>query len=217
MPLKVARFLSCIPPVCRGILAPILPSSQEAQVGTRDGESEEEGGQGGEEEEKEVAPIMSVTAWKKGSQFDADVKLASFACNLMVEPIKVGHAWVRMHPWSPVVMWTAREWCLGEASRRRVRQQMRRHLSRCLPCASQRVRTPRLSCFSATPLQQLTPHDDPRDERPSQPCLPSRTPLQWTRSSAEVRSNMAGTAPAHGCSGSVVLPSSVMNDSRIAR
>lgn len=74
--------------LCRGILAPLLPSSQEALLGAADSEDGDEPEEGVGKDE-EVSPVITVTASKKGSNLEADLVLASFACNLMVEPIKV--------------------------------------------------------------------------------------------------------------------------------
>lgn len=46
---------------------------------------------------EERAPLIAVTAKMAGkSSLEAEVKLASFACNLMVEPIKVCVSYFRM-------------------------------------------------------------------------------------------------------------------------
>lgn len=62
------------------ILAPLVPSASQETVATA---SQREG--------VERGPLIAVTAKRDGENgdLDADVNLASFACNLMVEPIQV--------------------------------------------------------------------------------------------------------------------------------
>lgn len=79
------------------LLAPLALSSNDALLASQDAKEADAaysirggaGGKGGDGAER--VPLIAVTAKiGEGSSLDADVKLASFACNLMVEPIKVG-------------------------------------------------------------------------------------------------------------------------------
>ena len=73
-------------PLGRMILAPLAPSAKKSLE-----EGKKENKVDGEEEAEEHPPLISVTAKMDNatSSLDVDAKLASFACNLMVEPIKV--------------------------------------------------------------------------------------------------------------------------------
>ncbi len=81
------------------ILAPLRPRAT-PEENSSPARGEGEAGGGGDTGDGSTGPLISVKAKMDGDNggMDVDVNLASFACNLMVEPIKVGTAFVELLP-----------------------------------------------------------------------------------------------------------------------